>query len=256
MKKLSIVFLANSFGDDTVEYMPKIAKDLGYDLDLYNLYIGGCPVESHINNILTNAKAYELRVYNKEKEVWETEYNVSSKEFISSRKWDFFITQQASHRSGVVDGLEKVNELIDLVKGLLVDKSTKIGWNMTWSYPSFSRLEVFGNDFGFDQDAMYKGILTNVQKVIVGNSNFSFIIPNGIAVKNARVYLRDELLHRDDLHLSLEFGRYLAGLTAIAVLLNDDLEEVLYHPEKVPAEIRDLFKRCALDAIDEINKIN
>ena len=52
MKKVSILFLANSFADDTIQYMPEIAKDCGYDLDLYNLYIGGCDINRHINNIL------------------------------------------------------------------------------------------------------------------------------------------------------------------------------------------------------------
>ena len=45
MKKVSILFLANSFADDTIQYMPEIAKDVGYDLDLYNLYIGVSPLE-------------------------------------------------------------------------------------------------------------------------------------------------------------------------------------------------------------------
>ena len=76
MKKNSILFIANSFADDTIQYMPNIAKELGYDLDLYNLFIGGCSIDTHIENLRNNNHLYELRVYNKEQDYWETEYNV------------------------------------------------------------------------------------------------------------------------------------------------------------------------------------
>ena len=249
MKKLSILFLANSFSDDTIAFMPQIAKDLGYDLDAYNLYIGGCTIERHIENITNNLKAYELRVFNKEKGIWEIVYDMSANDFIASQKWDYFITQQASHRSGVDQGLAEINKLMDLVRDLLVDKNTKCVWNMTWSYPDFSRLEVFGKDFNYDQNKMYEAIVNNVKKYIVGNNNFVKIIPNGTAVMNARKIYDDKIIHRDDLHLSWEYGRYLASLTALAVLLDNDLKDVKYFPEPLKVEDREALKKCALEAV-------
>ena len=248
MKKVSILFLANSFADDTIQYMPEIASDFGYDLDLYNLYIGGCEINRHINNILNNEKAYELRVYNKDTKEWETVYDVSSKEFIPTKKWDYIVLQQASHCSGIPNGLANIEQLIELVKGL-ANKDVKLAWNMTWAYGKDSWLEVFETQFGKDQNLMYQSIVKNVKETIVPNKEFVKIIPNGTAVQNARQYIDDSLLHRDQFHLGFQYGRFLAGLTAVGVLLDVDLTKEQFVPQELPKELRETYIKCAMDAI-------
>lgn len=250
MKKLSILFIANSFADDTIEYMPFIAKDLGYDLDLYNLYIGGCEVQKHIDNILNNLPAYELRIFNKEKGVWETKYEVSINEFVITQHWDYLVLQQASHLSGIKDALKNVKELIKLLKDLIKDDKTQFAWNMTWSYPKYSDLWVFKECFNCDQIKMFEGIIANVKEDIVTNKDFVKIIPNGTSIMNARHFVDDKLLHRDGLHLSYDYGRYLAGLTAIATFLDNDLSDVKYCPN-IPLEVKKTFIECANLAIKE-----
>lgn len=47
MKKVSILFVANSFGDDTIMYMSRIAKEFGIELDAHILYIDGCDINTH-----------------------------------------------------------------------------------------------------------------------------------------------------------------------------------------------------------------
>ena len=141
MKKLSILFLSNSFGDDTVEYMPRIAKDFGYDLDVFNLYIGGCSIETHIDNLINHKPLYELRTFNKEKDIWETTYNVASNDFIPSHKWDYIVLQQNSYMSGLPNGMENVSKLIKIIKEI-INKDVRFAWNMTWAYPKYSDLDV------------------------------------------------------------------------------------------------------------------
>lgn len=249
MKKVSILFIANSFSDDTIQYMPEIAKECGYYLDLFNLYIGGCDIDTHIRNLVQNNKDYELRIYNKEKQIWETEYNVSSNDFIPTRKWDYIVLQQSSYFSGLKNGLNNIEKLLELVKEKLVSKETQFIWNMTWAYPKYSDLEVFLEYFNGDQNKMYEAIVNNVKEKIVTNKEFVKIIPNGTAFMNARLFIKDELLHRDGFHLSYQPGRYLAGLTAVGTILDADISVVKFRPDPITDEMRDTFTKCVKEAI-------
>ena len=249
MKKVSILFLANSFADDTIQYMPEIANELGYDLDLYNLYIGGCDINRHINNILNKEKAYELRVYNKEKHIWETQYEVASTTFIPSKRWDYIVLQQSSYFSGLPHGLDNIEKLIELVKSL-ANPDVKFIWNMTWSYPHYSDLEVFQKEYKNDSKFMYESIVKNVKEYILPNKDFVKIIPNGTALGNAREHLKDELLYRDGFHLSYQFGRFLAGLTATSAILDEDITNVNYHPIEIDEGTIKIYKDSVRKAIE------
>ena len=43
--------IGNSFSICVLKYMPSVAAELGCDLDLASLYIGGCPLQKHAANI-------------------------------------------------------------------------------------------------------------------------------------------------------------------------------------------------------------
>lgn len=248
MKTIKVLFLSNSFGDDTIEYMPQITKELGIETELFNLYIGGCDVKSHTGNLINDNKIYELRSFNKEKGIWETTYGVSARQFIASKPWDYLVLQQSSYYSGLENGLDGVQKLIDCVKSLLINKKTKLIWNMTWSYPKHSDLEIFEQAFQKDQNKMYQAIIDNVKKEIVPNKEFSLIIPNGTALMYAREHVSDTLLHRDGFHLSFDYGRFLAGLTATRTIFNVDISKVKYHPENTSSDICEILKGCATRA--------
>ena len=250
MKKLSILFLANSFADDTIQYMPEIAKEVGYDLDMYNLYIGGCDINKHINNIVNNLKAYELRIYNEKTQQWDTKYDVSANEFIVSQRWDYIVLQQSSFYSGLPHGLENIEILVKLIKEL-ANKDVEFIWNMTWAYPHYSDLEVFAKEYRSDSKYMYESIVNNVKEYIVPNKDFVKIIPNGTANINVREYLEDKFLFRDGFHLSYQFGRFLAGLTAVMAITGKDISKVKFHPVEIDEETIKIYKKCVLDAINK-----
>ena len=96
---------------------------------------------------------------------------------------------------------------------------------------------------------MYESIVRNVQDRIVPNKEFVKIIPNGTAMMNARKHVDDEVLHRDGFHLSYQPGRYLAGLTAVATLLNEDVSKVTFTPDPITDELRDVFEKCVMNAV-------
>ena len=60
MKVLSI---GNSFSTDATAYLHRAAVSAGVDLDTYNLYIGGCSLERHWDNVVREAKEYLLGIF-------------------------------------------------------------------------------------------------------------------------------------------------------------------------------------------------
>ena len=55
---IKILAIGNSFSQDATHYLHQIAAADHVDLKVVNLYIGGCSLERHWNNILTEAEDY------------------------------------------------------------------------------------------------------------------------------------------------------------------------------------------------------
>ena len=52
-KSVKILAIGNSFSDDAMEHLAVILKGAGVEnISLGNLYIGGCSLETHYNNII------------------------------------------------------------------------------------------------------------------------------------------------------------------------------------------------------------
>ena len=90
MKVLSI---GNSFSEDAQRYLHAIAENEGLDLFSANLYIGGCSLELHYNNLIS---AVELYMYYENAEFVRSS---TIKEGIAAHDWDVITLQQASHFS-------------------------------------------------------------------------------------------------------------------------------------------------------------
>ncbi|MDD6308286.1 MAG: DUF4886 domain-containing protein [Clostridia bacterium] len=44
---INILSIGNSFSQDAQKYLHQIAQADGFNLDAYNLFIGGCPLSRH-----------------------------------------------------------------------------------------------------------------------------------------------------------------------------------------------------------------
>ncbi|HEY5563009.1 MAG TPA: DUF4886 domain-containing protein [Clostridiaceae bacterium] len=58
MTQVKILAIGNSFSQDATHYLHQIAMAGGIDTKVVNLYIGGCSIERHWQNIEQNAKLY------------------------------------------------------------------------------------------------------------------------------------------------------------------------------------------------------
>ena len=95
---MKFLMIANSFGVNLQTFAKQIAEANNFDLDIYVLYIGGCSLETHYNNIKSDAKAYQL-FHNGA----DTGEMISIKSALEMDTWDVVSLQQASMFSAVLE---------------------------------------------------------------------------------------------------------------------------------------------------------
>ena len=103
----NILAIGNSFSEDATRYLHQMAEAVGIETKVVNLFIGGCPLERHWQNIETKEAAYQYQLNGK-----ATERMISIDEALREEEWDYIVTQQASHDSGWMDTYEPFLGLI------------------------------------------------------------------------------------------------------------------------------------------------
>ena len=125
---MKILAIANSFSQDASTFLHQTAKAQGIELDVYNLYIGGCPLEKHWANWETGEAAYDLQVNGA-----SVGRMVSIQEMLDMGGWDAIITQQASHDSGWMDTYEPfLGQLVEVFRSKA--PGARLLLQETWAY--------------------------------------------------------------------------------------------------------------------------
>ena len=254
MKTVKLLAIANSFSDDCMEHVYGILQSLGVeDIQLGNLYIGGCSLATHCNNLRGDLPAYEYRT--NETGVWNNTLEYKMGDAIDLKEWDFIFTQQCSGYSGTAETYDDLDELLAYVKGK-AKGNPKYGWQMTWAYAQDAIHPAFV-DYDNSQQKMYECILDAVQTKILPKKDIA-VIPSGTAIQNARLVWGD-VLTRDGFHLDLGVGRYIAGLCVEKALVGLDIDNGTFAPEGVTDEQRKMaiaFANAACEKPFERTDIN
>lgn len=213
MAKLKILAIGNSFSEDAMEHLFKVALAYGYkqeDIILGNLYIGGCSLKTHHENMKGDLPRYGY--YKNINNKWVITPETTLLTGVLDEEWDYITMQQVSQNSGQPDTFEPyLSELIEYVNSKKSNSSAKLLWHSTWAYAKDSTHGGFAN-YGNDQQAMYSAILDAAKHIKANYPAFSDIIPSSVAITNARKELGDNL-NRDGFHLDLTYGRLTAALT-------------------------------------------
>jgi len=206
-KTIKVLAIGNSFSEDAVEqYLYQLAKAQGDSLVIGNAFIAGCSIHSHYRNLVHNAPGYSYRkIIGGEKNITK---KIALKQIIQDEPWDIISLQQASPFSGKKDSYTDLPELTRQVLALANNKSVEIVWHMTWSYPQRAKTKAF-EKYGYNQQVMYDSIVSAMLQALP-LAGIERYIPVGLAVQSARGNLGD-VLNRDDLHLTVSMGRFLAG---------------------------------------------
>ena len=231
-KPLKVLMIGNSFSISCLGHLPAVAKAYGHRLDLASLYIGGCSLERHWNNVVaasTNAtfKPYRFdRFVDGRRVVEKGAANIP--DALVMDKWDVVTVQQCSHKSWDKasyhpwgDNLvAKIRELAPQAKILVQE---------TWSYPPWDRRL---RNFGFDQVEMYAR-LHDAYREFAGKHGLG-IIPVGTAAEF--VENRNALFTAPDFHFNRGEGEYLQALVWDAALFGLPAAVCHYRPAGVSAE--------------------
>ena len=226
-KSLKILAIGNSFSVDAMEYVYQIAKEVGYEeVVLGNLYIGGCSLQTHAQNLKSRSKSYTY--YYNSSGKWQNKGSSNVQETINAEEWDYVSLQQVSGNSGMAETYEPyLTELIDYVKEHA--PQAEIFWHMTWAYPAGSDYSSFKN-YGYNQATMYNAIVNTVKDKILNREEISFVIPVGTAIQNVRTSYYGDRLSRDNLHLSYDIGRYIASMMWVKQISGVGIDGVTYIP--------------------------
>lgn len=225
---LKVLAIGNSFSVDGMEYLWNICDDQGIEtIVLGNLYIGGCTLDTHWNNISNKTNAYTY--YKNTTGKWVSTASVSVQTAIADEEWDVITIQQASGSSGrptTYGNLTKILEWIDTNK---TNENAEIIWHMTWAYAQNSTHKEFVN-YQKNQMTMYQNITETVQSTVTTNTLVQGVIPSGTALQNLRSSYVGDTITRDGYHLHKGIGRYTASLTWFAAITGRSVESVKWVP--------------------------
>ena len=235
---MNILSIGNSFSEDATRYLHDIARAEGEEINTSNLYIGGCSLEMHYENMISGERAYELQ-YNGQ----NTGFFVSVDEAIKNRRWDIVTVQQVSHLSFMAESyLPYVAKLVEYVRNLLPD--AKIYLHQTWAYEK--------NSDRLLNVAKYPTSEAMLCDVVKANYEIADVIGADGVIRSGELF--GELtkkgysgLYRDTFHASVGLGRYALGLLwyralsgrKISAGIFTDLDEAV--DERIKTEIADLI---------------
>ena len=242
--KIKILCIGNSFSIDTMKRAPEVAPALGIELVVGNLFIPGCPISRHYNNIANDLPAYTY--YHNDCGEWtETpEYKIS--DAIRSDDWDVISIQHGSSGGQSYIRPECYDDFPALVQTVksLAPKHTKIVFNITWPAEVYHHHRDLRTHTG-SQLSLMNNIIRITKELVATNPDIYCTIPTGLAIQNARTTVLRDRMSRDGYHLSYEHGRYLASMTFLKALTGVSLENISWRPEVVTAEEQALLIKAA-----------
>lgn len=244
IRPLKILTLGHSLAVDSNHMLNLVADTEGYSENFVigTLYYSGCPLYKHVNFLTDNSPVYSLYLSSTETpDAPPIIINDVTMQFgVEYDDWDIIIMQ-----GGVFEiGRESTytNGHIQTIQNYVNEHKTNpdaiFAWHMAWAPPTDNDLrDMFPGSsnsyytsyaaWNHDRSTLYKDITGLVNKYIVTDSSFIYMIPSGTAIENAlSSYLEEKDLHRDYVHVS-DLGRVIAAYTWYCTLASiDHLEEI------------------------------
>ena len=224
-----VLAIGNSFSQDAVEqYLWELANEAGVKMIIGNAYRGGQGFHSHWIDVTEANNTFEYRkVVNGRR---SNTPRSSLESIITDEPWQFITFQQVSQESGLTTTFEPdLTNLIGYTQGLQTNPNARYGYHQTWAYSHDSTHGGFAN-YGNRQEVMYDSICAAVQFALKTHPEFSFVVPSGTAIQNARTTWLGDNMNRDGYHLDLKMGRYTAACVWLETLMGISPVGLSYHP--------------------------
>ncbi len=230
---IKMLSIGNSYSIDASTMVHDIAAADGVDINILNLHIGGCTLQTHWENAQSGAKVYASQLNG------VSAGTVSMQEALAKENWDYISFQQGSHESNDFSTYwteEKpyLTNLSEYVKNMVPHAEQII--HQTWAYQNQRAIDRLGytgaapdarNAMFADVKAAYK---TAAEKIKAD------ILPCGEAVQYAQNVLgfTEEQIYRDGYsHLTEDKGRYLAAAVWYISLTGNSIMNNTFRPQSV-----------------------
>jgi len=262
-----VLMIGNSFSISNCRNMPQICESMGIDLELMSLYIGGCSLETHWQNVVASTNAefrpYGVEHYRQGKSLYKEWQYYNIPEALKMRRWDVVTVQQCSHLSWKPESYHPWgDDLIAKIRELA--PQAEIVVQETWSYTPWHGGFA---EWGFDQNGMYDRLHAAYADFAAKHGGLR-IIPTGTAVQAWRrelpvkykwndfggdvcgdgTFRKSEdgktIVDGDVFHLNRR-GEYLQSLVWTAKLFDVDVSGCSYRPDFVSVSDAALMKRIA-----------
>lgn len=266
-----VLMIGNSFSICLLQHLPQVAADRGVELDLASLFIGGCSLKRHWENVEKDGEAdFKPYLFGRNRFGKYTQGKANVCDVLRMAKWDIVTIQQASHESWKPETYHPYGDkLIAKIRELA--PQAKIVVQETWSYTPWDKRLA---KWGITQEGMY-GKLHEAYGTFAKEKGLS-VIPFGTAVQDWRRRLpvkytensfggdvvgggrQDERDHFkrdvsgkwvpncDVFHLGRK-GEYFQALVWARTLFGVDLKDLKYKPSFVSDSDAKLMREIAMD---------
>ena len=237
---MKILSIGNSFSQDAQRYLHGIAQAAGEPSKCVNLYLGGCTLKMHYENLFGNRSLYNVEINGEQLKIY-----VNIREVLVADEWDVITLQQQSLNSIDFETMRPyIKKIADEIR--FICPKAKIFIHQTW-----------GDETGAPR-VVAKGFNTMAENfAAVKDSYFKaydFISADGIIPSGEALLALSESgvkAHRDTFHASYGAGRYTIALTWFEVLFDKSCignsfrffdEEI---DEKTIALCQSIAEKCA-----------
>ena len=241
---IRVLCIGNSFSWDAVEHeLVPLCDAENVQVEVHNLYYGGCSLQQHAEFLLRDTAAYSHRVCtNAEPRIVAD--TITLRQALRDGEYDFISLQQASHDSGIKSTYEPwLSLLIDSVRAY--QPRARVCWMQTWAYSKDAKHPAFPR-YHNDQQEMYDSIQACLKSQITHHQ--LPIIPCGTAIQLARETKLGDTFCRDGYHLS-PVGWYTAAAVWYEILTGKDVRCNRYQPENLTEEQRKIGQKSAHRAV-------
>ena len=246
---IRVLCIGNSFSWDAVEQeLVPLCDAANIQVEVHNLYYGGCSLEQHATFLLKDTAAYSHRVCtnNHQSSITNDQYRIikdtiTLRQALRDGKYDYISLQQASHDSGIRSSYEPwLSMLIDTVRAYQPD--AQLCWMQTWAYSRDAKHPAYPR-YHSDQAEMWDSI-QSCMEIPMTNHQLP-IIPCGHAIQLARATKLGDTLCRDGYHLNYTYGRFTAACVWYETITGKDVRKNRYKNPDMTCRQARITKKAA-----------
>jgi hypothetical protein len=253
---IKILAIGNSFSEDATTYLYSLAEHGGVESKIVNLYIGGCSLERHWNNIGEDKAEYDYQLNGQ-----STGKLVGIHKVLTEENWDVVTMQQCSGYSGILDSYYPyIVNLSNYIRQHVPEATQLI--HQTWAYELDSAHEHFAF-YHNSQKEMYEKLVkcyaTVAKELSLG------LIPSGEVVQKLRKLSPFDYrnggksLCRDGFHMDYVYGRYALAATWYEYVMKKDILNNGYVPPAVDGVVvedkeLEVMKQCVHSVVQAIRQ--